>query len=143
MGHTLGKSSRSAARKRLKVSAESVNVGAVIIIASVVFLLVGAMLANVAAALFSASEPFGKISYLVGVPNDDDFVPYALRFVAFFPLMLSTSMAAAFFGLWAVLLIPFGYFPSLMMVRKHNQQVQQVWDSVTVADFYEDSSRLV
>ena len=133
MGHTLGKSSRSAARKRLKVSAESVNVGAVIIIASVVFLLVGAMLANVAAAL----------SYLVGVPNDDDFVPYALRFVAFFPLMLSASMAAAFFGLWAVLLIPFGYFPSLMMVRKHNQQVQQVWDSVTVADFYEDSSRLV
>lgn len=125
------------------MSAESVNVGAVIIIASVVFLLVGAMLANVAAALFSASEPFGKISYLVGVPNDDDFVPYALRFVAFFPLMLSASMAAAFFGLWAVLLIPFGYFPSLMMVRKHNQQVQQVWDSVTVADFYEDSSRLV
>ncbi|ANE03718.1 hypothetical protein [Corynebacterium crudilactis] len=114
-----------------------------IIIASVVFLLVGALLANVAAALFSGSEPFGRITYLIGLPEEDDFVAYSLRFISFFPLMLSSAMAASFFGVWAVLLIPFGYFPSMMMVRKHNKQVQNAWDSISVADFYEDSSRLV
>lgn len=143
VGHSLEKVTSNHVEKKLKVLKKHVTLGDVIIIASVVFLLVGAMLANAAAALFSASEPFGRISYLIGLPNEDDFVPYSLRFVAFFPLMLSAAMAASFFGVWAVLIIPFGYFPSLMMVHKHNKQVQRTWDSVTVADFYEDSTPLV
>lgn len=143
MGHTLFLFAWDHDRIRLKTQNESANLESVIIIASVVFLLVGAMLANTAAALFSAGEPFGRISYLIGLPQEDDFVPYTLRFVAFFPLMLAAATAASFFGLWTVLLIPLGYFPSFMMVRKHNMQVKNTWDSVSVMDFYEDSSRLV
>ncbi|MFP7366095.1 hypothetical protein SFC07_10020 [Corynebacterium callunae] len=114
-----------------------------IIIASVVFLLVGAMLAIVAAALLSASAPYGRISYYFGIPDEHNFTAYTLRFVAFFPLMLSAAMATSFFGVWALLIIPFGYYPSIMMVRQHNKQAAAMWNSLTVNDFVEEHSPLV
>ncbi|AGG66521.1 hypothetical protein [Corynebacterium callunae] len=114
-----------------------------IIIASVVLLLVGAMLAILAAALLSAGDPYGRISYYFGIPDEYNFTAYTFRFVAFFPLMLSAAMATTFFGVWAMLIIPLGYYPSLMMVRQHNKQVAAMWEFISVNAFVETHSPLV
>ncbi|ANE03719.1 hypothetical protein [Corynebacterium crudilactis] len=101
------------------------------IIASVVFLVIGTILAAIATARWSVLEPYGLIPHFIGQDIDFEregqFAVYFLRAAGFFVLFIAASFAQPFFGLWALLLLVVGGFPSSMMVRQHNQRVRIMW----------------
>ena len=101
------------------------------IIASVVFLIVGTILAAIATARWSMLEPYGLIPYFIGHDIDFEqkgqFLVYFLRAAGFFVLIVAAAFAQPFFGLWALLLLVVGGCPSGMMVRQHNRRVRAMW----------------
>ncbi|ALC05541.1 putative membrane protein [Corynebacterium deserti GIMN1.010] len=101
------------------------------IITSVLLLTAGAVLAMLATTRMSRLEPYGLIPHFIGTDigfeRQGQFLAYLLRAAAFFLLIVAASCAQPFFGLWALLLIAFGGFPSSMMVRQHNRRVRKMW----------------
>ncbi|WP_026196340.1 hypothetical protein [Corynebacterium lubricantis] len=97
------------------------------IITSVLFLVAGAALAIVATGKFSARDPYGMIPYFIGECLDIEFPWYLTRAVGFFLLIVAAAMAQPVLGLWALLLVVIGAFPSLMMTRAHNRRARKTW----------------
>lgn len=73
------------------------------IIASVVFLIAGTILAAIATARWSMLEPYGLIPYFIGHDIDFEqkgqFLVYFLRAAGFFVLIVAAAFAQPFFGL--------------------------------------------
>ncbi|BAU95521.1 hypothetical protein N24_1259 [Corynebacterium suranareeae] len=101
------------------------------IIASVVFLIVGTVLAATATARWSMLEPYGLIPHFIGreinFERHGQFLVYLLRAASFFFLVVAAALAQTLFGVWSLLLLVVGGFPSGMMVRQHNRRVRAMW----------------